>query len=42
MSDTSSDGFAQTFVYRRTGKALVAGSGPCVEGKLPGFEEQIH
>lgn len=42
MFATSSDGFAmQTFVNRRTGKALVAGSGPCVEGELDGFEDKF-
>jgi hypothetical protein len=43
MFATSSDGFdLQTFVNRRTGMALVAGSGPCVDKAPAGFEEEIQ
>lgn len=43
MFATSSDGFSlQTFVNRRTGMALVAGSGPCVDKAPTGFEEEIQ
>jgi hypothetical protein len=43
MFATSGDGFnLQTFVNRRTGMALVAGSGPCTDKPPTGFEEEIQ